>query len=254
MFKFFKNRELKKMVKIALSDGELEEIEIEAIEIYAKMHSLDMNIVDEVRRHHAHNISKKKINSIVDAQRYSKEDEDELNNIFNKLQMKPSYPVEFKKYRALWEIEKNGDFELTPIDDVPTALQSNETVYFTCDSNWYQQNTRKELKGYIGGSVGFRITKGVNIRVGKMVPQYDIIEELKSLSFGKMYITNKRIQFIGDKKSTNLTYGRLVDFRLFKNGIEIHKSSGKPDFFELNESSDGDMIFYLLSKIISKKQ
>ena len=252
MFKFLKNRELKKMAKIALSDGELEKDEIEAIEIFAKVNNLDMNIVNEVRIHHADIISKKKINSIVKSQRYTKEDENELNNIFSKLQMKPSYSNEFKKYRTLWEIEQNRDFELIPIDNVPPALSKNETAYFSCNSNWYQQNTRKEMKGYIGASIGFNLAKGINLRVGKAIPQYDIIEEMKCHSYGMIYITNKRIQFIGDKKSTNITFNRLVDYRLFKNGIEIHKSSGKPDFFEFNEDSDADMIFYLLNKICSQ--
>jgi hypothetical protein len=250
MFKFFKNRTLKKMIDNALSDNILEEEELNKIQAYAEEHNLDTGLIDNARKKHIQGLIQSKLDSIVKAQRYSYKDEEELNKIFEKLNITANFPVEFNKYRALWQIEEEGDINLNPIDDLPIGLKDNEDVYFKCQANWFQPNTRKAMKGYIGGSIGFKVAKGITLRVGKVIPQYDIIEEMKSLSLGDLYISNKRIQFVGQKKSTNITYGRVIDFRLFSNGIEIHKSSGKPDFFELGDTSDGDMIFYCLNKLM----
>ncbi|MFI5269089.1 MAG: hypothetical protein ACHQ7M_17070, partial [Chloroflexota bacterium] len=39
------------------------------------------------------------------------------------------------------------------------------------------------------------------------------------------------IPFSGPERAANITYRRLVSCVLLGNGLEVHKSTGQPDFF-----------------------
>jgi hypothetical protein len=45
---------------------------------------------------------------------------------------------------------------------------------------------------------------------------------------------------LGTKKSTNITFGRLADYQLYRDAIQVVKTSGKPDIFSLDED---DVLF-----------
>lgn len=145
---------------------------------------------------------------------------------------KGEFGPEFKMFRDLWEYENNGVFPLH-MTDVPILLNKNEECYFEAPAVWKQIKNVKQYKGYAGGSVGFRVAKGVRFSVGRAVPVYDQYEEMQAVSGGEIYVTNKKIIFNGATKSTNITVGRIVQLELYKDGIEVRKTSGKPDFFQM---------------------
>lgn len=244
MFKFLKNREMKKVLKEALSDGELTDDEIEEIGRRQDELGVSDEYIDEIRHKHFSNQLAPILKRIRSTSRYTPNDEEEIKTLCDKLKVTPSFEAEFTMYRKLWEIEETGTFEPTPID-VDIMLKKNEVCYHRCSSVWAQMKKYKKHTGYVGGSIGFRVAKGVTLRIGKAIPTSREYEELTDLSDGELYVTNKRLLYVGGQKSTNITYGRLVTYELFQDGIQIIKSSGKPDLFRL-ETADVEYVDALL--------
>ena len=48
---------------------------------------------------------------------------------------------------------------------------------------------------------------------------------------GQLYVTNKRLLFIGQNKSCNITTGRIVNADVFDDALQVHKSSGPAEIF-----------------------
>src|SRR3546814_20228682 len=85
--------------------------------------------------------------------------------------------------------------------------------------------TVREHHGYAGGSIGFRVAKGVTLRFGRAVPITSTREELVEKAGGELYVTNKKLAFIGQRSSTNVTYGRLARWEIYSDDIEVIKNS-----------------------------
>jgi len=232
MFSWGKKRKVKKLVQEALSDDELTDDEIKSIENLLDESNISPQYVNKLRKKHFLKIASPIINRIRNNRRFSPDDEEYLIEIAEKLHAALNFD-EFTPYRKLWEIEKTGEFDPEPIA-VNIRLSKNEECYYSANAVWTQLKTIRKHHGYVGGSVGFRVSKGVTLRLGKAVPSYSETEELVDISDGTLFVTNKKLIFDGERRSTTITYGRLISYQQYSDGIEIRKSSGKPDLFRLN--------------------
>lgn len=227
-----KKSKAKKIVRQALADNVLTEEEIKQIDEAASKAGLSKQEISEIRQAHYMAAIQPVLNRVKRARRFSLDDEAEIQKLSENLHVVPDF-APLVPYRKLWEIETTGIFEPEPID-VEIRLGKNEQCYYVCQAVWAQIKTKRARTGYVGGSVGVRVAKGVTLRFGKAVPTYDEREEMTDISGGDLYVTNKKLIFDGDQRSTNITYGRLVNYELFTDGIGIKKTSGKPDFFRMD--------------------
>ncbi len=227
-----KKRKFKKEMSQALDDGVLTDEEARHLEQKAEELGIQDEYVDKLRHKDFEGRVKPILNDIEQTRRYSPEHEKQLKEMAEQLQIKGEFGPEFKMFRDLWEYENNGVFPLERIDP-PILLKNNEECYFECPAVWKQVKTMKQYKGHTGASVGFRVMKGVRFSVGRAMPMYDEVQEMRPLSDGEIYVTNKKIIFNGSAKSTNITVGRIVQVQLYGDGIEVRKTSGKPDFFQM---------------------
>lgn len=226
--------ELKKDIAIALEDGVLTDNEYETLKAKASELQVSEDVIDKARYKDFEKRTKSIITEVQKTRRYSPAQEDEIKRIANNLQVIPQIDHNFEICRKLWSYENNGTLE-KEIHDVPIILKKGEECYFSTSATWLQVKKVTQHKGYAGASLGFRVAKGVRFSVGRGIPVKNTYEEMQPLSDGEIYITNKRIIFDGVKKSTNVTYGRLIQLELYQNGVEIRKTTGKPDFFEIPE-------------------
>lgn len=232
MFGFGKKSKVKKLVKQALSDNILTGVEIKEIEAAADEANVSSDVINKIRQKHYNKLVKPTLDRIRTNRRFSPADEAEIRSMSEQLHVTPEFS-DFGPYRKLWEIEETGTFEPEPID-VNIRLTKNEVCFYSAPSIWAQVKTIRKHHGYVGGSIGVRVAKGVTLRVGKAVPHYTESEEVVDISEGTLFVTNKKVVFDGDRRSTNITFGRLIAYHLYKDAIEIRKSSGKPDLFRLN--------------------
>lgn len=159
---------------------------------------------------------------------------DEYNRL---LKSAESLKIEFKlddesasaveKMKEYWEIE-NG--ELTPID-CNINLQKSELCYKTLDVTWKEKRKVTKRINYAGPTAKIKIMKGVHYRVGSAQVQRITNEELVEVDKGTLYITSKRIIFVGSKKNSNIRYNKILSFIPYKDGIEVVKDAGRNPFF-----------------------
>lgn len=237
MLGFIKNRKLRKAIDKALADHVITDAEIEAINRL----QVELGLADDK----AQREYEKKVRGLVEkltgkvvarvqaSRRFSPEDEQELMDICRQLKVKPELDLDsFRVYRKLWEVEETGRLEPEPIE-ADIRLARGESCYHRCPASWLQLRTVREHHGYVGGSIGIRVAKGVTLRFGRAVPITTTREQLTPLASGGLYVTNKKIAFVGSPRSTNVTYGRLARWELWQDAIEVIKNSGKPDVFRI---------------------
>ena len=239
----------KKEIDAALEDGILNDDEYNELILKAQDLGIDTAFLNEHRNKDFAKRIKPIIKRIENNRRYSPDDEKELLQLAEQLQIKAEFDHTFKVFRNLWLYENEGLIPLNVID-APILLKNKEECYYEASSTWSQLRKVTQHKGYLGSNVGFKVAKGVRFSVGRAIPIRSTHEEMQEIATGEIYITNKRIVFNGDKKSTNVTYARLIQLELFKDGIEIRKTSGKPDFFKMN-SIDAEYVCAIVHSIMN---
>ena len=204
--------------------------------------------VTALRSERMHKDLDEKIDAIIRSSRFSDEDEASLSAIGKKHGIELNYnDPSLKKFRLFHLIETSGDFELEPIE-ANLRMGASEECYFESKAVWRQEKRIRKNTGFIGGSMGVKVAKGVSLRVGKAVPTYKEYDDIVDIDAGTLYVTNKKIVFVGGKKSTNITMGRLANYELYSDAIRIVKTSGSPDIFML-DADDVMLLDVLLQKL-----
>ncbi len=60
----------------------------------------------------------------------------------------------------------------------------------------------------------------------------------QTIDSGKVYLTNKRLIFMGSKVNKTIRLNKILDINPFKNGIDIQKETGKSPFLEFSNNVD----------------
>jgi|GEM_PF-2806225 len=218
-----------------LSDGTLTELEEDELDELAGSLGMPQHDLRRLREQVLQTEVQPLLRRIHRTKRYSPEDEEVLQASSEAHRLGGLFDDDvFLRYRQLWEIEETGTFEPTAIA-TDIRLAAKEECYLRAPAEWKQEKRIREHRGYVGGSLGFRVAKGVTLRVGRATPIYDEYDDVVVISDGALYVTNKKLLFVGTKKSTNITFRRIANYELFRNAIRIDKTSGKPDIFSLDE-------------------
>lgn len=113
---------------------------------------------------------------------------------------------------------KNG---YIPQIDTPNGilLKKDEYAIMTSENvNYCQEKTKTE---YYGGGASYRVSKNLTIRGGKGVPvQHDYFAVLDT---GRLTLTNKRIIFFGDRKSTTISISKICAVERYLDAVDITK-------------------------------
>lgn len=152
------------------------------------------------------------------------------------------------RLRLLTEIQ-NGN---PPIVSVPNlVLQKSECAYWSESGAIIEE--RVVRRRYQGGSQGFsfRIAKGVSYRVGGHRGSIVTDTAAVPVSYGDLVITNKRLVFLGDKKSFSIKYDKLLESQIFEDGIRVTDDKGKPRVVKFSFKDNIDIVGALLSLAIS---
>jgi len=233
--KLEKEQELKSLLVIAHEDGQYTEEEFHQIESFRKEHNLSSEIISKYRSTNYSDAINPILTKIYNSRRLSPNDLHEIHDICERLLMPFEIPNEFEIFKKLWIYDQEGNLDLEVIS-VDINMKKGEECYHRCSSSWSQKKLIKERQGYTGLGVSMKIAKGLYLRTGRSMPIYKEYEGLLKVSDGELYITNKRLVFLGNIKSTNITFNRIINVESFSNGILLHKTSGNPDFFELDEA------------------
>ena len=92
------------------------------------------------------------------------------------------------------------------------------------------RSIRNTRGGYGGPSI--HVAKGVSFRLGAVAAQSESHEELRTIDKGSLILTNKRLIFIGSKRTTNIDLKRILAVKPYKDGIESQRDNKqKTEYF-----------------------
>jgi hypothetical protein len=209
-------------------------------------------IAEKISQESRTQLVKDKVDAISEDNRISPEEWEELNllakNLDVNLTMDDKSKAVLEKMKLFWIIE-NGDL---PVKQVEINLQKNEKCYYSSYAEWYENRTVTKRINYSGPSYRIKIMKGLYYRVGSIKPRRITMEQLQQIDLGVVYITNKRIIFMGNKKNTNILFSKILFIVPYHDGIEIEKSTGKSPILKV--FNNADILAMIISRIMNDLQ
>ncbi|HXV62559.1 MAG TPA: hypothetical protein VEK15_17805, partial [Vicinamibacteria bacterium] len=172
---------------------------------------------------------------IIEDKKVSPEEERELHAMCESLDVKINWSGDsgetFARFRENWQLEHG---QLTEID-VPINIQKKEACYAVREVEWYETRRVTKRIGYSGPTARLRIMKGVYWRVGSIGVQPVSEDVMAHIDSGTVYLTNKRIIFIGETSNKTIRLSRILDYEVYTNGITLQKDAGKSPFLEFTD-------------------
>jgi hypothetical protein len=238
-----------KQVRETFNSGPMDDYKWDSLESLKLDLLLTDNQAIEVYRKHAMFKIEKFMKDAVADQRYSPEEEKQL------LELAKSYGVNLKfdpdtkrllrRYRKYWEIENGHLPEI--ISDI--NLQKTESLYFKAAVLWQEQRKITKRYNYSGPTARIKIAKGFYYRAGSISVHPQSEDVWQTIDTGDLYLTNKRLIFMGDKGNKTIPINKILDFTPYSNGIDIQKDSGKSPFLKF--SVDTELFAMILSRLMN---
>jgi len=241
LFDISKKSKLKEMILQELGKSQLSDEGYSKIRALRDELGLPEEYVTKIREKHFMKISEPVLARVRKSCRYTTFDEEELAELAKRFNINYDFiGNEFQIYRSLWEIKNNDNF-IPPSINVSIRLAKGEKCYIQAGALWAQIKSA-HVKGWFSS---------------------ELVEEMVDISGGSLYVTNKRLIYAGDTRSTTITLGRILSFSLKKDGrrinistgklvdlmmMRIDKSSGKPDVFRKMERASAEYIEALLRR------
>ena len=125
-----------------------------------------------------------------------------------------------ERYRLFWLIEKGE----VPSIETSIPMGKNEKCYFVADANWCEVRSITRTARY-----------GLSAeRSGKDQIKRQTTHEFTKVDSGRIYLTNKRVLFYGNKLEQAIALTQVKDFVPMGNGIQIHRKSGNHPFLQFD--------------------
>lgn len=187
------------------------------------------------------------LNEVMRDERFSPDEEKKLKQMIKKYDMPVNlsylHEGKLKLYRYYWEIE-HGDI---PEIEGDISLPKSEKLYFKNSADYYEHRTQTKTIRYGGPVVSFKIMKGIYWRAGNLSVERVSEDIMKHIDSGDVYLTSKKLIFIGNRGVKNVRLNKILMMEPFSNGVKIIKDSGKPMFIEMeNDAYVFSMILYRL--------
>jgi hypothetical protein len=114
-----------------------------------------------------------------------------------------------------------GDIE-NPVRIIP---KRGEVIHLQSHAALLKEMAIRQWQGGYGG-VSFRVAKGVSFRTGQVKGKSVVVgTEMKMEDTGVLSLTSSRVVFLGDRKTIDIPYTKLVGLDVFSDGITLQSSS-----------------------------
>jgi hypothetical protein len=218
----------------AARDSFLSDQEKEDLDALRQRLKIDKFEIERVRRAVLGPVLTDALERAFKDRRYSPEEERQLallaDNFDVDLELSADARGLSHRFRWLWEVEHGTP----PACPVAISLQRNESCHFHSYATSLTTKSVTRRINYHGPTVRIRIMKGVYYRAGSIAVQ-PVRYEQEVTEGGNLYITNKRVIFMGDRKNQTVRLASLLGFVPYKDGLELEKTSGRNPVFRLQD-------------------
>ena len=215
-------------IEAALRDGRLDDDEHEVLAYLCEILELDGDLVTGLYKSKAHSIVQAAIASMVDQGYVSPDDDERLSGLAEGLRVELSFPPDTEalldKLRLNYRIQQGELSEIAVDISLPRAERCFGVRHGV---DWYETRRATRRVSYGGPTARIKIMKGVYYRVGSMGVQTKSQDEWRRLDSGTLYLTNKRLLFLGTSLNKTIRLSQIVAHVAYLDGIEILKGAGK---------------------------
>ena len=147
-----------------------------------------------------------------------------------------SWDQQKKRYEERTRFEKselrqsllNGELAWPTNWPSRVALKKGELAF--CNWSSVTLSEPRSVRYSLYGGPSFRVASGVAIRIGgaRSISH----DEIKTIDAGTLTVTDKRLVFIGGKRTSQTDVKKLVSFEIYRDGLGVWTSSRqRPQFF-----------------------
>lgn len=185
------------------------------------------------------------VDALIDTAEYSPEDEKEIREIARSLNLDADLPnkskQQLKQLKAYWALENLPLVEFQ--SDVP--LQKMEICYLKIgDVSWYERRGSSAYDTYphnVSHKAFYLQEPAKQKNMDKSA--------LRFVDKGMVYLTNKRVIFVGQLKNSNIRLDGLKSFIPYKNALHLLKEKGKSPV--LHFAKKEDVFALILERLIT---
>jgi len=234
-----------------IADGRVDPEEKRFLEELEETLKLPRELAQKIYTRQAREYLNNCLNRALADERLSPEEERELyaiaDNLRITLQLDEPTRRLLDKYRLFWLIENDE----IPVLKAGINLQRGEECYFITDCIWYEFRRITRRINYGGPTFRLKLAKGIYWRLGSLNVQTISQDVMVPLDKGQLFLTNKRLLFVGESKSRSIRLNRILEFTPYKNGVEVIKDAGKNPFFEFYDGVD--IFAMILGRLLSER-
>lgn len=121
-------------------------------------------------------------------------------------------------------ILSRGEFSLRTVSS-PVILKKNEEAYLSLPNITLSEPRAVRVSKSAGTGASFRVTKGIAVHSGGGQSKSVSHEEIMAIDNGTFVITNKRVIFVGSKKTVNIDLTKILAMNIYKDGISIQREN-----------------------------
>lgn len=118
----------------------------------------------------------------------------------------------------------SGEINLKTVSS-PVILKKNEEAYLSLPNIKLSEPRAVRVSQSGGVGTSYRVAKGFTVHSGTGQSRSVSHEEIMGIDTGTLVITNKRLVFVGSKKSVNIDLKRILSINIFKDGISIQREN-----------------------------
>lgn len=233
----------------AIIDGTFEKSKEEFIDTLQKNLRLSDEIANQISKERRNHFMDMQLQKIIADRKISPEEWNEFTlfakNLNVNISIDDATKQQLNKFKLYWIIE-HGEL---PVEEVDINMQKNEYCYFTNYADWLEQRTVTQRYNYGGPVFRAKIMKGVYYRAGSVKVQRITSEQLLEIDNGMVYVTNKRLIFVGNKKNTSIQISKILSITPYSDGVGIEKDSGKSPVIRV--SFNADILAMVLGRVIN---
>ncbi len=141
---------------------------------------------------------------------------------------------------------------LPVVDSLNLSLQKGESCHYRTFVRLVEEKRKNTFAGRYDG-ISIRLTRGANYRFGrskgtKIIKDYSAVTDN-----GYLYITNKRVVFIGARKHVAYPIKKLVNFTKYSDAVKFQKEKEKKaKYFVLEDQFTIEEIGAILTAIVNQ--
>ena len=123
------------------------------------------------------------------------------------------------------QVAKMNDGRLPTVESPHLIAKRGEVVHFETSAALLKEVAVREFRGGSQG-VSLRVAKGVRYRVGAMRGHMVTVgTQMQVADTGVLSVTSQRAAFLGNRKTLDMPYSKLIGMELFSDGVRFSLSN-----------------------------